>query len=123
MLIESLLKIFAELIGWDPIGRAVTVTVTEGESAFFGLTLTGVIRNYNQEVTIELDSPWRFPSQATHTTNWILVQPRFIGHTINRLLLGSWHVNVYPMVTKGNTTKIIETDSVAICEVRVLKRR
>lgn len=85
------------------VGRRVELRVTEGNPRHFGTVLLGRLQEnvLSDDVSgvegalVHLDRPWSFEgSDATGPTTLVLVSPRFAGHTIERLLITSSHVNV-----------------------------
>lgn len=120
-LTETLLVFYARLVGWNPAGCSISLTVTEGEPEIYGVTVTGVIRLVNNVVVIELNKPWHYPNRTTSVTDLVLVQPRFTQHSVYRLLLGSWHCNVYAVVDINKPTVATDANGIAICVARLLR--
>lgn len=122
-IIDSLLVVYASFTGWSPIGRRVSITVTEGEPEIFGVTVTGVIRCVDDVLEIALSSPWHYPNRTTSVSDTILVQPRFAGQSAYRLLLGSLHGHAFPIVDANKTRAFSGGDVIALCVVRLLRHK
>lgn len=119
---DWLLRFYARLTGWSPIGRRVSIAVTEGEPEIFGMIVTGVIRDVDNVLEIALSSPWHYRNRTTSVADVIAVQPRFAGQSAYHLLLGSLHGCAFPIIDANKPRVFAGEDVIALCIVRFLPR-
>jgi hypothetical protein len=126
-------KLLANLSGWHPEGKRVTLQVTEGEADFCGTVISGKIISLEHvrripadstetkttSVLIQLDSPWYYSNRTTNVANRIIAEPRFYGHSVHRLLIGTAYVHVFPVNNESSPFTLNWKDMIAICSMKL----
>lgn len=127
-------KLLARILDWHPEGKHVILRVTEGEPNFYGTIVSGKIINIEHmcrtpsdplnttiSILIQLDSPWHYSNRTTTVATRIIVEPKFRKHSVNRLIVGSMYVFVFPVINQRTPFALSWEDMIAICDMKLTK--
>ena len=122
----------AALTHWTPEGQPVSLEVTEGEQGFYRSTVSGTIiqgvstqhrpsgppgKPIGAGMLIRLEKPWRYANRTTSETEYVIVEPRFVGARFCQMVLMPVTVHVFP--SPGSAPySTVWSDMIAICDLR-----